>query len=193
MSEPSADDFEEGDWVIGNSVKTGAEYRGEIREFVDSRGIQCVRLAGYDTFIRRDSLRRRPPAPASVKVFGHAMELSRVHADKPKSWQFDSWSLSFGRWFASIERSVHHGGVSWDLHAYYEPIRAHAVCPVRPSRTVEEAALEIEQCIRDIVIGFVAKFDDASKRELVKAAGIGLEHFPSLPPDEHDDEVTPLL
>ena len=60
------------------------------------------------------------------------------------------------------------------------------------SATVDEAARAIERRIVELVLSLAPLLPDDAKRELVKAARIGLEHFPECAP-EPEDTAEPLL
>lgn len=59
--------------------------------------------------------------------------------------------------------------------------------------SLDEAARAIEARIAELVMTLAPLLPDDAKRELVEAARIGLEHFPSCPDEGRENETEPLL
>jgi hypothetical protein len=107
--------------------------------------------------------------PSAPRLFGREME----DISGERRW----WRLECDEWTALIHQ-YENGEVWFSLTG--ESVEAVSV---------EQAVEAIEVQARSFVLSLAPLLDDAAKRELVKAAGIGLGHFPECK-DEAESEVT---
>jgi|1185.fasta_scaffold01258_4 hypothetical protein len=110
----------------------------------------------------------RTSEPSAASIFG-----------RPMLGHENYRRVSLGVVTASIERTSY--GAEWRLGK-----------DRGPAGSFQGAAECIQARIRELVFSLAPILDDAAKRELVKAAGIGLEHLPECE-DEAESEVEPLL